>query len=49
VLDTCERHGIAFLPWAPLASGLLARTEWRCARDGAEGPRTAIKRLSCYT
>jgi pyridoxine 4-dehydrogenase len=25
VVDHCERHGIAFIPWAPLASGLPAR------------------------
>jgi aryl-alcohol dehydrogenase-like predicted oxidoreductase len=25
VLDYCERHGIAFIPWFPLATGNLAR------------------------
>jgi aryl-alcohol dehydrogenase-like predicted oxidoreductase len=25
VLDYCERHGIGFIPWAPLASGNLAK------------------------
>lgn len=25
VLDYCERHGIGFIPWAPLGSGRLAR------------------------
>ena len=25
VLDYCEKHGIGFIPWAPLASGSLAR------------------------
>jgi pyridoxine 4-dehydrogenase len=25
VLEACERHGLAFLPWFPLASGSLAR------------------------
>jgi pyridoxine 4-dehydrogenase len=25
VLETCEREGLAFLPWFPLASGSLAR------------------------
>ena len=25
VVDYCERHGIGFIPWFPLASGKLAR------------------------
>ncbi len=26
VLDYCEKHGICFIPWAPLGSGALARS-----------------------
>jgi aryl-alcohol dehydrogenase-like predicted oxidoreductase len=26
VLDYCEKHGIGFIPWAPLSGGSLART-----------------------
>jgi aryl-alcohol dehydrogenase-like predicted oxidoreductase len=31
VLDACERTGIAFLPWFPLALGELARSQGRLA------------------
>src|SRR5579871_3887396 len=33
VLDVCTRDGLAFLPWAPIADGRLARR----GTDGAEG------------
>jgi pyridoxine 4-dehydrogenase len=32
VLDACERSGIAFLPWFPLALGELARAQGRLAQ-----------------
>jgi pyridoxine 4-dehydrogenase len=32
VLDACERSGIAFLPWFPLALGELARSQGRLAQ-----------------
>ena len=32
VLEACERDGLAFLPWFPLATGALARPERQLAR-----------------
>jgi pyridoxine 4-dehydrogenase len=32
VLDVCERDGLGFLPWFPLASGTLARPSGRLER-----------------
>jgi aryl-alcohol dehydrogenase-like predicted oxidoreductase len=36
VVDYCERHSIAFLPWFPLASGALARTGSLLGRVAAQ-------------
>jgi aryl-alcohol dehydrogenase-like predicted oxidoreductase len=35
VLDACGARGIAFLPWAPLAKGYLARRDGRVDREAA--------------
>jgi len=53
-LEFCERHGIAFIPWGPLAYGLLggrytrdfrlAENDWR-HRSGAFGPDTFGRNL----
>jgi aryl-alcohol dehydrogenase-like predicted oxidoreductase len=32
VLELCDRHGLAFLPWAPLAKGFLTRRGGRLRR-----------------
>jgi pyridoxine 4-dehydrogenase len=46
VLDACERRGIAFLPWFPLALGQLARARGRLAdvarRRGATPAQVAL-------
>ncbi len=46
VLEHCERHGIGFIPWFPLASGVLARPGGpidRIATDtGATVPQVAL-------
>lgn len=36
VLDYCEAHGIAFIPWFPLATGALAGTDSPLTRISAE-------------
>jgi aryl-alcohol dehydrogenase-like predicted oxidoreductase len=46
VLEACERNGIAFLPWFPLALGELARSRGRLAqlarRRGATAAQVAL-------
>jgi pyridoxine 4-dehydrogenase len=46
VLDACERSGIAFLPWFPLALGELARAQGRLAQiargSGATSAQVAL-------
>jgi pyridoxine 4-dehydrogenase len=46
VLEACERHGLAFLPWFPLASGSLARPGGKfdrvAARVGAKPAQVAL-------
>ena len=46
VLEACERNGIAFLPWFPLALGELARSQGRIAQlargRGATAAQVAI-------
>jgi aryl-alcohol dehydrogenase-like predicted oxidoreductase len=37
VLDVCTREGLAFIPWAPLASGSATRLEGGAAREGQAG------------
>ncbi len=36
VLDHCERHGIGFIPWAPLDKGSLARPGSALARTAEQ-------------
>lgn len=42
VLEYCTRHGIGFIPWAPVAAGELARSG---ARSTGSPPRMAPARL----
>ena len=40
VVDYCERHGIAFIPWFPLASGKVANTLLeRIAKNNQKTPK----------
>ncbi len=43
VLDACERSGIAFLPWFPLALGELARAKGRLAQIARARGATAAQ------
>ncbi|WP_328536041.1 aldo/keto reductase [Streptomyces sp. NBC_00344] len=47
VLTLCEEHGLAFLPWFPLANGALAAESWSpltavADRHGATGGQLAL-------
>ena len=42
VLDDCEREGIAFIPWFPLATGDLAAPAARSARSPREHGATPV-------
>ncbi len=43
VLDACERDGLAFLPWFPLALGELARSRGRLAQIARDRGATAAQ------
>jgi pyridoxine 4-dehydrogenase len=43
VLETCEREGLAFLPWFPLGFGQLARADGRLGELGANRGATAAQ------
>ncbi|MUN35443.1 aldo/keto reductase [Actinomadura litoris] len=43
VLDYCEREGIAFIPWIPIASGKLTRPGGPVARVAEEAGATAAQ------
>lgn len=43
VLDACERDGLAFLPWFPLALGELARSQGRLAQIARDRGATAAQ------
>ncbi|MDP2481520.1 MAG: aldo/keto reductase [Candidatus Palauibacterales bacterium] len=51
VLEACERDGLAFLPWFPLAAGPLARGDGSLARiaheHGVSTARVALAWLLC--
>ena len=43
VLDYCERHGLAFLPWLPIASGRHARSGGPLAEVAEELGATPVQ------
>ena len=44
VLPTCERYGMAVIPWSPLAGGWLSG-KWRKGAEATEPPRRAPRPL----
>lgn len=46
VLDFCEANGIAFIPWAPIASGSLARPGGALDRVAHEHPGVTTSQLA---
>src|SRR4051794_1750116 len=53
VLDACERHGLAFFPWFPLAAGAAAHEggalERIAAQHGATRPQVALAWLLAHS
>ena len=47
VVDYCERDGLAFIPWFPLASGKVATCSWKGLRRITKERRSRLRWRGC--